>query len=154
MWSPRQVTHLPPHLCGIFYFPWHRHQIEGTDGFQCLLRKTQIVTISNAESQYTATRASIVHHTFEAVAGSWGSVCAPAVRFLLSLSRHALGLLYSFIVELFVITDLILSSYDLLLLNTSLNTAFVSGQFILRCRGLFIHTLLSYSFSVVLILCS
>ena len=21
MWSPRQVTHLPP--CGIFYFPWH-----------------------------------------------------------------------------------------------------------------------------------
>ena len=20
-------------LCGIFYFPWHRHQIEGTDGF-------------------------------------------------------------------------------------------------------------------------
>ena len=25
---------------GIFYFPWHRHQIEGTDGFYCLLRKT------------------------------------------------------------------------------------------------------------------
>ena len=21
MWSPRQVTHLPPALCGIFYFP-------------------------------------------------------------------------------------------------------------------------------------
>ena len=20
-------------LCGLFYFPWHRHQIEGTDGF-------------------------------------------------------------------------------------------------------------------------
>ena len=20
-------------LCGIFYFPWHRHQLEGTDGF-------------------------------------------------------------------------------------------------------------------------
>ena len=20
-------------LCGIFYFPWHRHQTEGTDGF-------------------------------------------------------------------------------------------------------------------------
>ena len=24
----------------IFYFPWHRHQIEGTDGFYCLIRKT------------------------------------------------------------------------------------------------------------------
>ena len=24
--------HIYP-LCGIFYFPWHRHQIEGTDGF-------------------------------------------------------------------------------------------------------------------------
>ena len=21
------------HLCGIFYFPWHRHQIEGTNSF-------------------------------------------------------------------------------------------------------------------------
>ena len=20
-------------LCGLFYFPWHRHQIEGTNGF-------------------------------------------------------------------------------------------------------------------------
>ena len=28
MWSPRQVTHLPPPLCGIFYVPWHRHRIE------------------------------------------------------------------------------------------------------------------------------
>ena len=27
--------------CGIFYFPWHRHQIEGTTGFKCLFRKTQ-----------------------------------------------------------------------------------------------------------------
>ena len=25
---------------GIFYFPWHRHQIEGTDGFYCLIQKT------------------------------------------------------------------------------------------------------------------
>ena len=32
MWSPRQVTHVYP-LCGIFHFPWHRHQIEGTNGF-------------------------------------------------------------------------------------------------------------------------
>ena len=24
--------HIYP-LCGIFYFPWHRHQIEGTNGF-------------------------------------------------------------------------------------------------------------------------
>ena len=24
--------HICP-LCGIFYFPWHRHQIEGTNGF-------------------------------------------------------------------------------------------------------------------------
>ena len=29
--SPQQVTVYP--LCGIFYFPWHRHQIEGTNGF-------------------------------------------------------------------------------------------------------------------------
>ena len=35
--SPRQVTHLPP---VIFYFPWQRHQIEGTNGFYCLIRKT------------------------------------------------------------------------------------------------------------------
>ena len=27
-------------LVGYFYFPWHRHQIEGTDGFYCLVRKT------------------------------------------------------------------------------------------------------------------
>ena len=27
-------------LCGIFYFPWQRHQIQGTDGFSCLFRKT------------------------------------------------------------------------------------------------------------------
>ena len=39
------------HLCGIFYFPWHRHQIEGTNGFYCLIRKTQRFTISNVESQ-------------------------------------------------------------------------------------------------------
>ena len=25
---------------GIFYFPWHRHQIEGTNSFYCLIRKT------------------------------------------------------------------------------------------------------------------
>ena len=49
MWSPRQVTHLP--LCGVFYFPWHRHQIEGTNGFYCLIRKTERFTISNVESQ-------------------------------------------------------------------------------------------------------
>ena len=24
--------HIYP-LCGIFYFPWHRHQIEGSNGF-------------------------------------------------------------------------------------------------------------------------
>ena len=30
MWSPRQVTHLPPVWdLIIFYFPLHRHQIEG-----------------------------------------------------------------------------------------------------------------------------
>ena len=28
-------------FCGIFYFPWHRHQTEGIDGFYCLFRKTQ-----------------------------------------------------------------------------------------------------------------
>ena len=35
---------------GIFYFPWYRHQIEGTNGFQCLIRKTQRYTISNEDS--------------------------------------------------------------------------------------------------------
>ena len=40
-----------PYRCGIFYFPWHRHQIEGTNGFYCLIRKTERFTISNVESQ-------------------------------------------------------------------------------------------------------
>ena len=38
-------------LFGIFNFPWHRHQIEGTNGFYCLIRKTERFTISNVESQ-------------------------------------------------------------------------------------------------------
>ena len=42
--------HIYP-LCGIFYFPWHRHQIEGTNGFYCPIRKTERFTISNVESQ-------------------------------------------------------------------------------------------------------
>ena len=42
--------HIYP-LCGIFYFPWHRQQIEGTNGFYCLIRKTERFTISNVESQ-------------------------------------------------------------------------------------------------------
>ena len=42
--------HIYP-LCGIFYFPWHRHRIEGTNGFYCLIRKTERFTISNVESQ-------------------------------------------------------------------------------------------------------
>ena len=42
--------HIYP-MCGIFYFPWHRHQIEGTNGFYCLIRKTERFTISNVESQ-------------------------------------------------------------------------------------------------------
>ena len=42
--------HIYP-LCGIFYFPWHSHQIEGTNGFYCLIRKTERFTISNVESQ-------------------------------------------------------------------------------------------------------
>ena len=28
-------------LCRIFSFPWHRHQIEGTNGLPCLIQKTQ-----------------------------------------------------------------------------------------------------------------
>ena len=32
--------HIYP-LCEIFYFPWHIHRIEGTDGIQCLIRKAQ-----------------------------------------------------------------------------------------------------------------
>ena len=42
--------HIYP-LCGVFYFPWHRHQIEGTNGFYCLIRKTERITIYNVESQ-------------------------------------------------------------------------------------------------------
>ena len=38
-------------LCGTFCFPWHRHQIEGTNGFYCLIRKTERFTIPNVESQ-------------------------------------------------------------------------------------------------------
>ena len=34
------LEHNPVQTGGIFYFPWHRHQIEGTGGFWCLLRKT------------------------------------------------------------------------------------------------------------------
>ena len=37
--SPEQVFSIS--LCGVFYFPWHRHQIEGTNSFYCLFRKTQ-----------------------------------------------------------------------------------------------------------------
>ena len=37
--SPQQVFSIS--LCGVFYFPWHRHQIERTNGFYSLLRKTQ-----------------------------------------------------------------------------------------------------------------
>ena len=44
------MLHIYP-LCGKFYFPWHIHQIEATDGVQCLLRKTHRYTISNVESQ-------------------------------------------------------------------------------------------------------
>ena len=64
MWSPRQVTHLPP-VWGI-YFPWHRHQLEGTNGFYCLIRKTERFTISNAESQVfkveTISRPEEIYH--------------------------------------------------------------------------------------------
>ena len=49
MLSPRRVTHY--HLCGIVDFPWHRHHIEGTNGFSFLIRKTQRYTISNVECQ-------------------------------------------------------------------------------------------------------
>ena len=38
-WSPRQL-HIPVRTGGMFYFPWHRHQIEGTNGLYCLIRKT------------------------------------------------------------------------------------------------------------------
>ena len=48
--SKKKRLHIYP-LCGIFYFPWHRHQIEGTNGFYCLIRKTERFTISNVESQ-------------------------------------------------------------------------------------------------------
>ena len=51
MWGLLQVGGGGGRLCGIFYFPWHRHQIEGTNGFYCLIRKTERFTISNVESQ-------------------------------------------------------------------------------------------------------
>ena len=50
MESTTGYTRIYP-LCGVFYFPWHRHQIEGTNGFYCLIRKTERFTISNVESQ-------------------------------------------------------------------------------------------------------
>ena len=28
-----EVVHIPVRTGGIFYFPWHIHQIEGTNGF-------------------------------------------------------------------------------------------------------------------------
>ena len=46
MWSPRQVTHLPP--VWDILLPL---QIEGTNGFYCLIRNTERFTISNVESQ-------------------------------------------------------------------------------------------------------
>ena len=42
--------HIYP-LCGVFYFPWHRRQTEGANGFYCIIRKTERFTISNVESQ-------------------------------------------------------------------------------------------------------
>ena len=45
--------HIYP-LCGIFYFPWHRHQIEGTNGVYCLIRKTR-------DSQSLMQRARFLH---------------------------------------------------------------------------------------------
>ena len=43
-WIPRQL-HIPVQTGGFFYFPCHRHQIEGADGFNCLLLKTVTVVI-------------------------------------------------------------------------------------------------------------
>ena len=39
LWSPRQVTGYTFTPCEIFHFPWHRHQIEGTNGFLVSLPK-------------------------------------------------------------------------------------------------------------------
>ena len=38
--------HIYP-LRGVFYFPWHRHQIKGTNRFYCLIRKTLAVVAYN-----------------------------------------------------------------------------------------------------------
>ena len=35
----------------IFYFPWHRHQIEGTNGFYCLIRKTLASRVNGQSSE-------------------------------------------------------------------------------------------------------
>ena len=43
----------PEQTGGIFYLPWHSHQIEGTNGFECLVRKTHIYTIYNVETVFT-----------------------------------------------------------------------------------------------------
>ena len=37
--NPQQVFSIS--LCGVFYFTWHRHQIEGTNSFYSLFRKRQ-----------------------------------------------------------------------------------------------------------------
>ena len=44
------MIHVHPRY-GILYFPCHRHQIEGTDGVLCLIRKAQRYTISHVDSQ-------------------------------------------------------------------------------------------------------
>ena len=37
--SPQQVFSIS--MCGVFYFPCHRHQIEGTNGVYCLFERTE-----------------------------------------------------------------------------------------------------------------
>ena len=42
---------LPVQTGGIFYFPWHRHQIEGTIWKGPTVVSVLLITISNVESQ-------------------------------------------------------------------------------------------------------
>ena len=51
--------HIYP-MCGIFYFPWHRHLIEGTNGCYCLIRKTEIFTIHLLNPHWTMPRQAVI----------------------------------------------------------------------------------------------
>ena len=82
------MLHIYP-LCGIFYFPWHRHQIEGINGFYCLIRKTQILTISNVESQVLRkTKIGAYMKVVDIDTMSWEGLAADRTKWMSTLKQH------------------------------------------------------------------